>query len=174
MTQAPSAPIDPSPSIPLHHVEKQWVDYNGHLNMAYYNVLFDKALDHVFDRLGIGIEYVRTESCSCFTAEAHITYVRELVENDPVRITFQLLDWDAKRIHYFEHMYHAEKNDLAATSEQIAIHVSMETRRSTAFPDHVKDRLARLMDAHRTLPRPAQAGHVIAIPHKTGTTGKTE
>lgn len=160
-------PTFPAP-IELRHrtVESDWVDYNGHLNMAYYNVLFDNALDAVFDRIGIGIDYVRDDKCSCFTAEAHVTYLHELTEGDPIRITFQLLDWDAKRIHYFEQMYHVETGYLAATSEQMGIHVSMESRRATPFPDHIQARLANLMDAHSGLDRPPQAGHVIGIPRK--------
>lgn len=151
---------------PTQSVLSEWVDYNGHLNMAYYNVLFDRALDAMFDRLGIGVDYVRTRKASSFTAEIHVTYLQELLQGDPVRITVQLLDWDAKRLHFFEHMYHAEKGYLAATSEQMAIHVSMETRRAAPFPDDIQPLLAEMMDAHRSIPRPVQAGHVIGIPRK--------
>ena len=29
----------------IMQIEPQWIDYNGHLNMAYYNVMFDRAID---------------------------------------------------------------------------------------------------------------------------------
>ncbi len=82
-------------------VEPAWIDYNGHLNMAYYNVLFDRAVDEVFELLGCGADYVK-KGFSTFTAEVHVRYLRELKEGDPVRVTFQLLDYDAKRMHYFD------------------------------------------------------------------------
>ena len=88
-------------------VEPAWIDYNGHLNMAYYNVLFDRAVDEAFELLGCGLDYVRTRKHSCFTAEVHVRYLRELHAGDPVRVTFQLIDFDAdlkksRRITYDE------------------------------------------------------------------------
>ena len=80
-------------------VEKSWIDYNGHLNMAYYNVLFDRAGDEAFDLLGCGAGYAKAHGLSTFTAEAHVRYLREVHSGDPVRVTFQLLDYDAKRMH---------------------------------------------------------------------------
>ncbi len=58
-------------------VEPAWIDYNGHLNMAYYNVLFDRAVDEVFELLGCGADYVK-KGFSTFTAEVHVRYLREL------------------------------------------------------------------------------------------------
>ena len=106
-------------------VERAWIDYNGHMNMAYYNLVFDQALDQVFDELGIGAAYVRDGGGSCFTVEIHVTYVQELKLDDPLRVTFQLLDWDEKRLHFFGEMHHAEYGYLAATSEQMSLHVDM-------------------------------------------------
>jgi acyl-CoA thioester hydrolase len=148
---------------PDQRVESAWIDYNGHMNMAFYNLAFDRALDHVYDQLGIGAEYVRTGGGSCFTAEIHVNYVQELLLDDPLRVTFQLLDWDAKRLHFFEAMYHAEQGYLAATSEQLALHVDMTSRRTAAFPDAVQARLATLMQDHARLERPAQVGRVMGI-----------
>jgi len=59
-------------------VEPGWIDYNGHLNMAYYNVLFDRAVDEAFELIGCGLDYVKTRKLSCFTAEVHVRYLREL------------------------------------------------------------------------------------------------
>ena len=78
----------PAPFVgPLLKVEDQWIDYNGHLNMAYYNVLFDRAVDEAFELLGCGLDYVKTRKHSCFTAEVHVRFLRELHAGDPVRVT---------------------------------------------------------------------------------------
>ena len=90
-------------------VEPAWIDYNGHLNMAYYNVLFDRAVDEAYELIGCGLDYVKTRRHSCFTAEVHVRYLRELNAGDPVRVTFQLLGYDHKRLHYFEQLFHAEE-----------------------------------------------------------------
>ncbi|MEZ5598731.1 MAG: thioesterase family protein [Pseudomonadales bacterium] len=148
---------------PRQTILPDWIDYNGHLNMAYYHVLFDRALDHVFDQLGIGEDYTRSGAGSAFTVQVHVNYLRELSLHDPVQVRFRLLDHDAKRMHFFEEMLHAEEGWLAATSEQMSLHVSMATRRSAPFPDAVIARLAELQEAHASLPRPPQVGSVIGI-----------
>jgi acyl-CoA thioester hydrolase len=152
-----AAPI----TCPIQTVEATWIDYNGHMNMAFYHLAFDRALDHVYDELGIGAAYLQSGGGSCFTAEVHVCYLQELMLGDPLRITFQLLDCDAKRLHFFESMYHAEQGYLAATSEQMALHVDMTSRRTAPFPGPVQSRLHTLLASHRLLERPALAGRVI-------------
>jgi len=147
-------------------VEPGWIDYNGHLNMAYYNVLFDRAVDEVYELLGLGLDYLETSRHSTFTAEIHVRYLRELRAGDPVRVTFQLLGFDEKRLHYFEELHHAEENWLSATSENMALHVDMDARKTAAFPSEVAARLARMKAAHASLPIPEAAGRRIAMPAK--------
>src|SRR5262249_57225439 len=77
----------PFVSAPMR-VEPGWIDYNGHLNMAYYNVLFDRAVDEVYELLGCGLAYLQESRHSCFTAEVHLRYLRELNAGDLVRVTF--------------------------------------------------------------------------------------
>ena len=147
----------------VRRVHKDWIDYNGHLNMAFYNVLFDKGTDDVYDRIGIGADYVTARSGSVFTMEVHVNYLSELSLDDPVRIEFQLLDRDAKRLHFFQSMYHATDGYLAATSEQLALHMDMTERRSAPFPDDILPVIDALFDAQKDLPRPEQAGARIGI-----------
>lgn len=145
-------------------VETQWIDYNGHLNMAYYNVLFDRAVDEAYELIGIGYDYLKTQNHSTFTAEAHVRYLREIHAGDPVRVTFQLLAYDAKRIHYFEQLFHAEQGWLSASSENMTLHVDMAAKKVAPFPDSVMQRLAAMQAAHARLPRPDGVGRKIAMP----------
>lgn len=141
----------------------EWIDYNGHMNVAYYVLAFDRALDSFCDRFDLGIEYVRRTGCSIFVLETHVTYLREVKVEDPLRFTLQVLGQDAKRFHYFLEMRHAEEDFLAATSEQIALHVSLESRRARPFPAATAQNLEALARAHQGLARPSQAGHVIRL-----------
>src|SRR5690606_38550776 len=70
---------------PIRKVEKQWVDLNGHMNMAYYHLVFDESLDVAFSALGIGWDYTQKGEGSCFTAEVHVCYLDEVKEGDPLR-----------------------------------------------------------------------------------------
>ncbi len=148
----------------LMRVEPAWIDYNGHLNMAYYNVLFDRAVDEVFELLGCGLDYVRTRRHSCFTAETHVRYLRELKAEDPVRVTFQLLDYDHKRMHFFEHLLHANEGWVSATSENMSLHVDMEQKCTAPFPAAIASALGSMKAMHARLPYPQGAGRRIAMP----------
>src|SRR5271169_3100859 len=145
-------------------IEPHWIDYNGHLNMAYYNVLFDRAVDEAYELIGCGLAYLHETQHSTFTVEAHVRYLRELNAGDPVRVTFQLLDYDLKRLHYFEQLFHAEEGWLSATSENMALHVDMAARKTAPFPDDVAALLSRMKIAHSALPLPEGAGRSIAMP----------
>jgi acyl-CoA thioester hydrolase len=161
-------PNIPAPFVSsVMRVEPQWIDYNGHLNMAYYNVLFDRAVDETYEMLGIGLAYLNRTNHSTFTAEVHVRYLRELRENDPVRVSFQLLDYDAKRIHYFEELRHAGQGWLSATSENMTLHVDMGAKKVAPFPDDILARLAAMKAAHAHLPTPEGLGRRIAMPAKS-------
>jgi len=145
-------------------IEPQWIDYNGHLNMAYYNVLFDRAVDEAYELIGIGLDYLKSHNHSTFTAEAHVRYLREIHEGDPVRVTFQLLDYDAKRIHYFEQLIHAAEGWVSATSENMTLHVDMTAKKVAPFPERIMRTLGRMKAAHAALPMPVGVGRRIAMP----------
>jgi acyl-CoA thioester hydrolase len=147
-------------------VEPAWIDYNGHLNMAYYNVLFDRAVDEAFELLGCGADYLR-KGFSTFTAEVHVRYLRELRAGDPVRVTFQLLDYDAKRMHYFEQLFHANEGWVSATSENMSLHVDMAAKKAAPFLSGVTRRLLQMKASHSQLPRPEAAGRRIQMPDRS-------
>ena len=145
-------------------VKPEWIDYNGHLNMAYYNVLFDQCADELYEDLGFGPEY-QTTGCTTYTGEFHLCYVRELHVHDPVTVTLQLLDFDEKRFHTYQEIRHQD-GWLAATGEALALHVDQSGPKVAPMPQTIQARLQRLLDAHSTLPRPKRAGRKIGIPRK--------
>jgi len=157
----------PAPHVgKVQTVEDQWIDYNGHFNMAYYNVLFDRAGDEAFELVGLGPDYVKQTNCSFFTLEAHITYLRELHARDPVTIATQFLDCDSKRVHYVQQMFHAGEGWLACVSENIVMHIDMNAKKSAPFPAAILTKLEAMRAAHSALPVPPQVGHRIGIPRK--------
>ncbi|WP_332693025.1 thioesterase family protein [Bosea sp. (in: a-proteobacteria)] len=151
-------------------VEPQWIDYNGHLNMAYYHVLFDRAVDELFSLVGVNHHYVETRNASVFAAECHVLYKRELTESDQVRITAQLIAFDEKRLHFYLEMRHASEGWLAATSENLSLHVDMTTRKVAPFPADILAGLALMKAAHARMPLPAIVGRMIGMPEKTAIT----
>ena len=147
-------------------VKKKWVDYNGHFNMAYYNVLFDKCVDEVFRTVGLGKKYLKKHKCSYFTLEAQVNYLSELKAGDKVDITLQLYDYDAKRIHFFLHMYNAKTGELSATMESLCSHIDMRAKKSSPWPDKMRRKIAIMYEAHKDLETPKQLGNRIGIIRK--------
>ena len=143
----------------------EWIDFNGHLNMAYYNVLFDQGVDQAYGDIGLGPEYQRT-GCTTYVAEFHVCYLRELHEGDRVYTTFQLLDHDEKRFHSFQELWHVD-GWLAATAEGLTLHVDQSGPRVAPMPDHILTRLDAMRQNHAKLPTPAQAGRRIGIRRKS-------
>lgn len=164
-TRAPALFFAPFVSSSMR-VEPQWIDYNGHLNMAYYHVLFDRAVDEVFSLVGLTRDYVETRHASTFTAECHVLYKRELTEGDLVRVTAQLIAFDDKRLHYYLEMRHANEGWLAATSENMSLHVDMVHRKVTPFPPDILANLALMKAAHSMMPLPAAVGRIIGMPER--------
>lgn len=147
-------------------IEPQWIDYNGHLNMAYYNVLFDRGIDQMWLELGIGPEYMKQRHSSTFTAEAHVRYVREVHLGDPVQVSVYLIAADEKRIHTFEELRHATEGWISATSENMTLHVDMSARKTAPFPPDIAARIREVAAAHGAVPRPDGIGRRIAMPVK--------
>ncbi|UCE32442.1 MAG: thioesterase family protein, partial [Burkholderiales bacterium] len=141
----------------------QWIDYNGHLNVGYYHVAFDVAGDEFFDWLGMTRQFREQHGATTFGLEAHLTFVREVAEGDPLRFESRLLGFDHKRIHFYLEMFQAREGYLAATYEALSVHVDAAARRTAPMPESLSHRLGEVMQAHARLERPWQVGHVISL-----------
>ena len=141
----------------------EWIDLNGHMNVAYYVLAFDKGVDALWSRVGITDDYIKTRNLSTFAVEAHITYLNELHEGDPYRVAAQILAIDDKRIHQFQRLYHAETGALAATGEWLNLHVNLETRRVCLWPDDILAALTSVAKSQGDVPIPVEMGHQMKI-----------
>jgi acyl-CoA thioester hydrolase len=157
----------PSPWIgQLLTVEDQWTDYNGHMNMAYYAVLFDKSAEEMFETFGLGPDYVNETNCSFFTLETHTTYLHELHAGHKVRIENQIIDADAKRVHYVQQMFHAEEGFLSCVLEVMVAHIDLTAKKMAPFPADIQKRIDAMLAGHKALVLPKQVGQKIGIVRK--------
>ena len=145
-------------------VRPEWIDYNGHMNVAYYVLAFDHATDAFLDFVGLDEALRDRTGSSTFSVEAHITYQREVGDGDPLRFTTHLLGYDEKRIHYLHRMYHEVEGFLSATVEWMTLHIDLNLRKVAPMPAEVQARLARILESHRALPWPEEVGRVIKRP----------
>nr|WP_319246762.1 thioesterase family protein [uncultured Celeribacter sp.] len=146
-------------------VRPDWVDYNGHINMAYYAVIMDLGGDQMYPLLGLGETYAKSRHHTSYTGEVHICYKRELKLGDSVQVHSRLLDFDAKRMVLFHEIHHSD-GWIAATAEELLLHIDMSGPRVVPFPEDIAEKLAAMKAAHSLLPRPPQAGRSISLTNK--------
>ena len=148
-------------------VQPEWIDYNGHMNLAYYVLVFDHATDAFLDYIGITETFRKAEQSSTFAAEIHVTYEQEVTLDAELVVKTRLLGFDAKRIHYFHWMYDRARGSLVATNELLSLYMNMQERRVSAMPGAIQARLGDIFAAHGSLPVPAQAGRRIGLKHRS-------
>lgn len=143
-------------------VPGDWVDYNGHMSESCYLLVFGDQSDAFFRYIGIDEAY-RADGHSLFTIQTMIFNLAEAHLGDPLDLSLQLIDCDAKRLHIFHTMHHGETGELLATGEQMLVHVEMAAGKSCTMPPELLRKVEAIHAAHATLPLPPQAGRNIAI-----------
>jgi acyl-CoA thioester hydrolase len=145
-------------------VLSEWIDLNGHMNLAYYTVLFDYATDLLFDAIGIGRDYKRATNHGTFVAESHNLYERELLVGERVHVVSQIVGADGKRLHLAHEMFRITEAERVATQELMFLSVDLGRRRVAPFLGEAQVRVREAAVAHADLPRPRWLGRHIAIP----------
>jgi acyl-CoA thioester hydrolase len=141
----------------------EWIDFNGHMNVAYYVLAFDQGVDALWLDFGITPEHVQQNHSSTFAVETHVLYKQELKVDEPYVVTAQILAFDNKRIHQFQRMYHAESGILAATAEWMTLHVDLEKRRVAPWPTKILHGISRVAKSQGDWPSPDDAGSTMKI-----------
>jgi acyl-CoA thioester hydrolase len=160
----PSDQGSPAPEDALEEtVRPEWIDYNGHMNVAYYVLVFDHATDAVLGRLGAGPDDRARTGCTVFVLEAHVTYEREVKAGERLRVTSRVLACDDKRLIIYHEMVCAGRDGIVATNEVLCLNVAEATRRAAPWPPSARTRIARATAESARLPIPARAGRAITL-----------
>jgi acyl-CoA thioester hydrolase len=149
-------------------VSPEWIDANGHMNVASFGIAFDRAGHALIEELCIGADYVAARRRGLFILEAHCRYCRELKLGDPIEVASRLLAVDDKRVHLFHEMFHGTERHLAATLEVLAVCVDLGARRAVAFEPDVRTRLARVAEQQALLPLPHRCSLSLSRSAKDG------
>ena len=116
-------------------VKSEWTDYNKHLNMAYYVLIFDQAWEILLEKFGMGETSAKTTGMSTMVVETNTTYNNEVGENKEVEIILTYFDHDKKRLHLKMEMISQKTNNLSASMEWISLYIDLSKRRVTEFEE---------------------------------------
>ena len=122
--------------ISTEKIKKEWTDYNGHMNVAYYVLIFDlNAAELLMNKFNMGEKSAKETNKSTMVVESHITYNQELLEGDEVDLNLIFFDHDKKRLQYKFEMVHKTKKYLASTIEILALYVDLSKRKVAEFEE---------------------------------------
>jgi acyl-CoA thioester hydrolase len=145
-------------------VAPDWIDYNGHMNVVHYRAAFDLASDVLFAELGFAPDHYNARTgATLMVLEEHTRYHAEATVGDEYRVLGRVLGHSAKKLHYLFYMENLSRQGLAATHEEIALHVELARRRSSPLPPQGLARIEALEAAQAALPRPTDLGRVISL-----------
>ena len=150
-------------------IKPEWLDYNNHMNVAYYVLIFDKAGETLVSDLGLSEAVTKATDISWMVLENHVTYNNEVVLDQQVEVRAQLLDHDAKRLHIYFEMYGQNEDGteyLAATLEQMVMCVDLAARKGCNFPENVAANIVQLASQQEVLIAPDNIGRTIGIRRK--------
>jgi acyl-CoA thioester hydrolase len=123
-------------------IKKEWTDYNNHMNMAYYVLVFDQIWEVILKKFKMGEQSAKSTKMSTMVVETHTTYNNEVKEGDEVEINLTFFDHDKKRLHYKLEMIEKSSKKLSATLEMLSLYIDLDKRRVTEF----EDEKVKLMD----------------------------
>ena len=115
---------------------KEWVDYNNHLNMAYYILIFDQALEVMLEKFKMGADSAKNEKRSTMVVETNTKYINEIKESDEVDIMLTFFDHDKKRLYLKLEMIEKKTKKITASIEWLSLYVNLETRKVSEFENH--------------------------------------
>ena len=118
---------------------KEWTDYNGHMNLSYYILVFDIGAEVILSKFKMGEHSAKTTKKSTMVVETHTTYNQEVKDGDEVDVFISYFDHDNKRLLYKLEMYDKARNILSATTEILALYIDLNIRKVTEFePEKIK------------------------------------
>ena len=116
-------------------IKKEWTDYNNHMNMAYYVLVFDQIWEIILEKFKMGEQSAKTTNMSTMVVETHTTYNNEVKEGDEVEINLSFFDHDKKRLHYKLEMIEKSSKKLSATLEMLSLYIDLNKRKVTEFEE---------------------------------------
>ena len=114
-------------------IKKEWTDYNNHMNMAYYVLVFDQIWEVILEKFKMGEQSAKSTKMSTMVVETHTTYNNEVKEGDEVEINLTFFDHDKKRLHYKMEMIEKSSKKLSATLEMLSLYIDLSKRKVSEF-----------------------------------------
>ena len=128
----------------------EWTDYNGHMNLAFYILVFDKGAEKILSKFKMGEQSAKTTKKSTMAVESHTTYNNEVKENEEVDVYLSYFNHDKKRLHYKLEMFEKSKNILSATTEVVSLYIDLNIRKVAEFENEKAMIMDQFIDENKS------------------------
>ena len=131
-------------------IKKEWTDYNNHMNMAYYVMVFDQIWENMLEKFTMGENSAKTNKRSTMVVETHTTYNNEVKQGEEVEINITFFDHDKKRLHFKLEMIETSSKKLSATLESLSLYIDLDKRKVTEFEDQKVKLMDRFIEENKS------------------------
>ena len=131
-------------------IKKEWTDYNNHMNMAYYVMVFDQIWENMLEKFTMGENSAKTNKRSTMVVETHTTYNNEVKQGEEVDINVTFFDHDKKRLHFKLEMIETSSKKLSATLESLSLYIDLDKRKVTEFEDQKVKLMDRFIEENKS------------------------
>ena len=150
-------------------VKKSWIDYNGHMNVAYYTLAFDEAIDEFLEKaVGIGPSFIQKEKQGSYALQTQYRYLRELLVGKSFYVSIFVADFTQKQMHLMSEMIGVSDREICATCETILVNVDLLKRRSCAYPEVAFRKISELFNSAKDIRSSTIIGQPIGLRKKHG------
>ncbi|MEO0575353.1 MAG: thioesterase family protein [Pseudomonadota bacterium] len=157
-----------APEVSAGVVRPEWIDVNGHMNVAWYLLAFDEGIDGLWNSFGLTDAYRDATGSSTFAVESHVRYLNELMRDEPFVVHAQIIAYDDKRLHQYQYLFSSVTGKLSATCEWLHLHVDLRSRRVAPWPQLLADNIAAHPCSLVASGPPAGTGRAMHIAAPTG------
>ena len=131
-------------------IKKEWTDYNNHMNMAFYVMVFDQIWENMLEKFTMGENSAKTNKRSTMVVETHTTYNNEVKQGEEVEINVTFFDHDKKRLHFKLEMIETSSKKLSATLESLSLYIDLDKRKVTEFEDQKVKLMDRFIEENKS------------------------
>lgn len=149
-------------------VKPEWIDVNDHMNVAYYVLALDEAIDAMWHSFGLTNQWRDDTGSSTFAVESYVRYLSELRLDEPFVVAARILAFDSKRLHHYQYLFSADTGKLSATCEWMHLHVDLNERAVTPWPQKILDELHKHPAGESTSDWPKSVGQRMHVAQPLG------
>ena len=120
-------------------------DHLGHMNVRWYAHFFDDAGFHLWTRIGLSHATLKERDIVTVVAQTKTDFLHEAGAGELLVINSAFTGLGTRSLTHTQRMTNAETDEPVATQETVEVFFDLRTRKATAMPDDLRQRLEAVL-----------------------------